>query len=56
MTLKLKEAQRQRAREGSPWTGLWVVVAKEMADHLTSVRMRILEVLIVLTAAGTVYA
>jgi len=56
MALKLKEAQRQRAREGSPWTGLWVVVAKEMADHLTSVRMRILEVLIVLTAAGTVYA
>jgi ABC-2 type transport system permease protein len=44
------------AREGSPWTGLWAVVAKEMADHLTSVRMRILEGLIVLTAAGTVYA
>jgi ABC-2 type transport system permease protein len=42
-------------REGSPWTGLWAVVAKEMADHLTSARMRILEVLIVLTAAGTVY-
>jgi hypothetical protein len=20
------------AREGSPWTGLWAVVAKEMAD------------------------
>ncbi|RME81549.1 MAG: hypothetical protein D6775_13315, partial [Caldilineae bacterium] len=43
-------------REGSPWTGLWAVVAKEMADHLTSARMRILEVLIVLTAVGTVYA
>ena len=43
-------------REGSPWTGLWAVVGKEMADHLTSARMRILEVLIVLTAAGTVYA
>lgn len=42
-------------REGSPWVGLWAVVAKEMADHLTSVRMRILEALIVLTAAGTVY-
>jgi ABC-2 type transport system permease protein len=42
-------------REGSPWTGLWAVVAKEMADHLTSARMRILEALIVLTAAGTVY-
>ncbi|GIV78088.1 ABC transporter permease [Litorilinea aerophila] len=42
-------------REGSPWTGLWAVVAKDMADHLTSVRMRILELLIVLTASGTVY-
>ena len=48
--------QPTRAREGSPWTGLWAVVAKEMADHLTSVRMQILEVLIVLTAAGTVYS
>jgi len=43
-------------REGSPWTGLWAVVAKEMADHLTSVRMLILELLTVLTAAGAVYA
>lgn len=42
-------------REGSPWTGLWAVVTKDMADHLTSVRMRILEILIVLTAVGTVY-
>lgn len=44
-----------RYREGSPWTGLWAVVTKDMADHLTSVRMRILEILIVLTAVGTVY-
>jgi ABC-2 type transport system permease protein len=43
-------------REGSPWTGLWAVVAKEMADYLTGVRMQILETLIVLTAAGTVFA
>ncbi len=43
-------------REGSPWKGLGAVVAKEMADHLTSARMRILEILIVLTAAGTGYA
>jgi len=42
-------------REGSPWTGLATVVAKEMADHLTSARMRILEALIVLIAAGTLY-
>ncbi|WP_322509133.1 ABC transporter permease [Anaerolinea sp.] len=45
----------QSRREGSPWTGLWAVVAKEMADHLTSARMRILELLILLTAGGTVY-
>jgi ABC-2 type transport system permease protein len=45
----------KRSREGSPWTGLWVVVAKDMADHLTSARMRILELLILLTAGGTVY-
>ena len=42
-------------REGSPWTGLWAVVAKEMADHLTSVRMLIFELLILLTGIGTVY-
>jgi ABC-2 type transport system permease protein len=42
-------------REGSPWRGLWVVVAKEMVDHLTSVRMGILETIILLTAAGTMY-
>ncbi|MCS6887877.1 ABC transporter permease [Chloroflexus sp.] len=45
-----------RQREGSPWTGLWAVVAKEMADYLTSARMLILEALILLTAFGTVYA
>ncbi|MBX0327898.1 ABC transporter permease [Oscillochloris sp. ZM17-4] len=44
------------AREGSPWTGLWAVVAKEMADYLTSTRMFILELITVLTAAGTVYS
>jgi ABC-2 type transport system permease protein len=49
-TLKLK-----RRREGSPWTGLWAVVTKDMADHLTSARMRILELLILVTAAGTVF-
>lgn len=44
-----------RLREGSPWTGVWAVVAKDMADHLSSVRMRILELLILVTAAGTVF-
>jgi len=53
---QLKLTKQMQAREGSPWTGLWAVVAKEMADYLTSVRMLILELLIVLTAAGTVYA
>jgi ABC-2 type transport system permease protein len=47
---------RREAREGSPWTGLGAVIAKEMADHLSSARMLILELLIVLTAAGTVFA
>ena len=43
-------------RKGSPWTGMWTVVGKEMADHFSSARIRILEVLIVVTAAGAVYA
>jgi ABC-2 type transport system permease protein len=42
-------------REGSPWTGLWAVVGKEMADYLTSARMLILELITVVTAAGTVF-
>lgn len=46
---------RSTARKGSPWKGLGAVIAREMADHLTSARMRILELLIVLTAAGTVF-
>ncbi len=43
-------------RTGSPWAGVGAVLAKELADHLTSARMQILELLIVLTAAGTGYA
>lgn len=50
------EAPARFVREGSPWTGLWAVVTKEMADYLTSARMFILELLTVLTALGTVYA
>jgi ABC-2 type transport system permease protein len=42
-----------KVREGSPWTGLWAVVAKDTADHLTSVRMLILELLILLTGGVT---
>ncbi len=55
MAQSLSQPRPVQVREGSPWVGLWAVVAKEMADHLTSVRMLILEALIVLTAAGTVY-
>jgi ABC-2 type transport system permease protein len=46
--------QHPRSREGSPWTGLWAVVTKDMADHMTSARMYILELLILITAVGTV--
>ncbi len=56
MPKKSRTTAQPVEREGSPWTGLWAVVTKEMADHMTSARMRILEVLIVLTAAGSVYA
>ena len=55
MAAQLEQVKRERVRIGSPWTGLWAVVAKEMADHLTSARMHILELLILLTATGTVY-
>lgn len=55
MTSQLEWTQIRSEREGSPWTGLWAVIGKEMADHLISARMRILEVLIALTAFGTVY-
>ena len=48
-------SKESKQREGSPWTGVWAVVGKDMADHLTSARMRILELLILLTAGATVY-
>ena len=41
--------------EGSPWQGLGVVVLKELSDHFGSVRMRVLEWLVVLTALAAVY-
>ena len=42
-------------REGSPWQGLGVVFLKELSDHLTSARMRVLELLVVLTAVAAIY-
>lgn len=45
-----------RGRRGSPFSGMGTVMWKELADHLSSARMRVLEALILLTAAGAVYA
>ena len=42
-------------REGSALNGIGVVTLKELDDNLTSVRMRVLEVLIVLFAIVAVY-
>src|SRR3954470_23651409 len=43
-------------REGSALSGATTVMMKELADNLTSVRMRLLELLIFITGAGAVYA
>lgn len=43
-------------REGWALQGAGTVMMKELADNLTSTRMRLLEVLIFLTGAGAVYA
>ncbi|MDN5841989.1 MAG: ABC transporter permease [Alcaligenaceae bacterium] len=42
-------------RTGSPWRGLGAVFSKELSDHLSSARMRILEWLVVLTAVAALY-
>ena len=42
-------------REGSAFHGLGVVTLKELSDHLTSARMRVLEWLVVLVALAAVY-
>jgi ABC-2 type transport system permease protein len=42
-------------REGTAWQGLGVVLLKELSDHLTSIRMRVLEWLVVLIAVASVY-
>jgi ABC-2 type transport system permease protein len=43
-------------REGTALRGLGVVTLKELSDHMTSARMRVLEWLIVLVALAAVYA
>src|SRR5690242_13713243 len=42
-------------REGSPFQGLGTVTVKEMSDHLSSARMLVLELLVVLTALAALY-
>ena len=43
-------------REGFALAGAGVVMMKELADNLSSVRMRLLELLVSVTGAGAVYA
>jgi ABC-2 type transport system permease protein len=43
-------------REGSPWHGVGIVFLKELSDHLTSWRMRVLEWLVVITGIAAVYS
>lgn len=43
-------------REGSPFTGLSTVALKEAADHMTSARIHLVMLLVLLTAFGSIYA
>jgi ABC-2 type transport system permease protein len=43
-------------REGSPFTGLSTIALKEAADHMTSIRMHLVMLLVLLTALGAIYA
>ncbi len=43
-------------REGSPFQGLGAVFLKEVSDHLSSARMRVLEWLVVLVAIASLYS
>ena len=42
-------------RKGTPWRGVGIVTLKELSDHLSSARMRVLEWLVVLTALAALY-
>lgn len=42
-------------RSGSPFTGVGVIALKEAADHMTSARMHLIMLLVVLTALGAIY-
>ncbi|SFO69214.1 ABC-2 type transport system permease protein [Cohaesibacter marisflavi] len=43
-------------RKGSPLTGVASIALKEAADHMTSARMHLIMMLVLLTAIGAVYA
>ena len=43
-------------REGSPWIGLGAVVEHEFADNLSSVRMRLLQLLVFVTGFAAAYS
>jgi ABC-2 type transport system permease protein len=43
-------------RKGSAFGGVGIVAMKELADNLSSARMRLLELLVFVTGAGAVYA
>jgi ABC-2 type transport system permease protein len=43
-------------REGSPFKGAMTVAFKEAADHMTSARIHVIMLLVLLTAIGAVYA
>ncbi len=43
-------------RKGSPFKGALIIALKEAADHMTSARMHLVMLLVLLTAAGAVYA
>jgi len=42
-------------REGSPFAGLGTTFLKELSDHLSSARMRVLEWLVILTVAAALF-
>lgn len=42
-------------REGSPFKGVGAIALKEAADHMTSARMHLVMLLVLLTAIGAVY-
>ena len=43
-------------REGSPFAGLSTIALKEAADHMNSIRIHLVMLLVLLTAFGSVYA